>query len=73
MVSVILDNLGAGESAEAIARDYRVEVEDVRAALMYASTLVAEQGHDAVTVLRSSVPITVYLTGVPAGPVAAVL
>jgi len=43
MVSVILDNLGAGESPEAIARDYRIEVEDVRAALMYAGELAREQ------------------------------
>lgn len=39
MVSVILDNLGARETAEAIARDYRIEVEGVRAALMYAGDL----------------------------------
>lgn len=43
MVSVILDNLGAGESTEAIARDCRIEVEDVRAALMYASERAREQ------------------------------
>ena len=30
MVSVILDNLASGESPETIARDYRIDVEDVR-------------------------------------------
>jgi uncharacterized protein (DUF433 family) len=43
MVSVILDNLAAGESPETIARDYRIDVEDVRAALMYAGDLAREQ------------------------------
>jgi uncharacterized protein (DUF433 family) len=43
MVSVVLDNLAAGESPEAIARDYRIAVDDVRAALMYAGELAREQ------------------------------
>lgn len=43
MVSVILDNLAGGESAEAIARDYRIETDDVRAALMYAGELARER------------------------------
>jgi uncharacterized protein (DUF433 family) len=43
MVSVVLDNLAAGEPPEAIARDYRIEVDDVRAALMYAGELAREQ------------------------------
>lgn len=43
LVSVILDNLGAGETAEAIAHDYDVTVADVRAALQYAGELTREQ------------------------------
>ena len=43
MVSVVLDNLGTGDSPETIARDYRIDVEDVRAALMYAGELAREQ------------------------------
>lgn len=43
MVSVVLDNLAAGESPEKIARDYLIEVDDVRAALMYAGELAREQ------------------------------
>ncbi len=39
MVSVILDNLAAGESAEAVAQAYRLEPEDIRAALQYAAEL----------------------------------
>ena len=35
----ILDNLGRGETAEAIARDYDVTVADVGAALQYAGEL----------------------------------
>jgi len=43
MVAVVLDNLAAGESPEDIARDYRIGVDDVRAALMYAGELAREQ------------------------------
>jgi uncharacterized protein (DUF433 family) len=43
MVSVVLDNLAAGESAETVARDYHIEVDDVRAALQYAGELAREQ------------------------------
>ena len=43
MAAVVLDNLAAGESAEDIARDYRIDVDDVRAALMYAGALAREQ------------------------------
>jgi len=42
MVSVVLDNLAAGEAPETIARDYRLTVDDVRAALQYAGELVRE-------------------------------
>lgn len=43
LVSVILDNLGMGETAEAIARDYDVTVADVPAVLHYAAELTREQ------------------------------
>lgn len=43
LVSVILDNLAAGETEAAIARDYQVAVADVRAALQYAGELTREQ------------------------------
>jgi uncharacterized protein (DUF433 family) len=49
MVSVVLDNLAAGESAEAIAAAYRITPEDVRAALQYAAAL----SHDLVIPIRS--------------------
>lgn len=42
LVSVILDNLAAGETVDAIARDYHVTTEDVRAALLYAGELARE-------------------------------
>ena len=37
MVSVILDNLGAGESVEEIMRGYHLQREDIDAALQYAA------------------------------------
>ncbi len=43
MVSVILDNLAAGETAEAITKAYRVGAEDIRAALLYAAELAKER------------------------------
>jgi len=43
MVSVVLDNLGAGESEEAILRGYRLEKEDVQAALFYAAELARDR------------------------------
>ncbi len=42
MVSVILDNLAGGESAEEIMRGYHVEREDVQAAVQYAAELARE-------------------------------
>ena len=42
MVSVILDNLAAGESTEEIARGYRLHREDVEAAVAYAADLARE-------------------------------
>jgi uncharacterized protein (DUF433 family) len=43
MVSVILDNLASGESAEAVAAAYRLAPEDIQAALLYAAELAKER------------------------------
>lgn len=43
MVSVILDNLASGETAEQIAVAYRLAPEDVQAALLYAAELAKER------------------------------
>ena len=43
MVSVVLDNLAAGEGAESIATAYRITPEDVQAALLYAAELARER------------------------------
>jgi len=43
MVSVILDNLAAGESHEAICHGYRVEEADLQASLHYAAALANER------------------------------
>jgi uncharacterized protein (DUF433 family) len=42
MVSVVLDNLAAGETVEEIMRGYHVEREDVNAAVQYAAELARE-------------------------------
>jgi len=42
MVSVVLDNLAAGESAEEIMRGYHLEREDIQAAIAYAAELARE-------------------------------
>lgn len=42
MVSVILDNLAAGESPEEIVRGYHLQREDVEAAAAYAADLARE-------------------------------
>ena len=47
MVSVILDNLAAGETTEAIVHGYNIEEIDIQAALQYA----ADPGRDRVVVL----------------------
>jgi uncharacterized protein (DUF433 family) len=52
MVSVILDNLAAGESHESIQRGYRVEPDDIQAALLYA----AELARDRVVALPAGAP-----------------
>lgn len=43
MVSVVLDSLAAGETSAQIARDYRLTVEDVQAAISYAAELAKER------------------------------
>ena len=43
MVSVVLDNLAAGETPEQIAMAYRLTVEDVQAAIGYAAELAKER------------------------------
>ncbi len=43
MVSVILDNLAAGESHESMIRGYHVEEEDIQAALCYAADLARDR------------------------------
>jgi len=42
MVSVVLDNLAAGESVEEIMRGYHLEREDIQAAIAYAAELARE-------------------------------
>ncbi len=43
MVSVVLDNLAAGQTPEQIAAAYRLAPEDVQAALLYAAELAKER------------------------------
>ncbi|MBZ5544669.1 MAG: DUF433 domain-containing protein [Acidobacteriia bacterium] len=43
MVSVVLDNLAAGETAEEIAKSYHLTTEDVQAAIAYAAELARER------------------------------
>jgi uncharacterized protein (DUF433 family) len=43
MVSVVLDNLGAGEPEEAILTGYHLQKEDLQAALLYAAELARER------------------------------
>lgn len=43
LISVILDNLAAGEAAESIATAYHITTDDVRAALEYAAELASER------------------------------
>ena len=42
MVSVVLDNLAAGESPEEIMRGYHLQREDLQAAMQYAAELARE-------------------------------
>lgn len=43
MVSVILDNLAAGETHDAIIRGYKIEEQDIQAALQYAANLARDR------------------------------
>ena len=43
MVSVILDNLAAGESRESVQRGYHIEAADIQAALLYAAELARDR------------------------------
>ena len=43
MVSVVLDNIAAGETADQIATTYHLTKEDVQAALQYAAELARER------------------------------
>ena len=43
MVSVVLDNIAAGETPDQIATAYRLAKEDVQAALQYAAELARER------------------------------
>ena len=43
MVSVVLDNLAAGEPIEEIMRGYGLDREDIKAALFYAAELARER------------------------------
>jgi uncharacterized protein (DUF433 family) len=43
MVTVVLDNLAARETAESVAASYRITLEDVQAALQYAAELAKER------------------------------
>jgi len=42
-VSVVLDNIAAGETADQIATTYRLAKEDIQAALQYAAELARER------------------------------
>lgn len=52
MVSVVIDNLAAGESHESIRRGYNIDEEDIQAALHY----VAELARDRFAVLPTGTP-----------------
>ncbi|MBI4603737.1 MAG: DUF433 domain-containing protein [Planctomycetes bacterium] len=43
MVSVVLDNLAAGETRDAITSAYQIKPEDVQAVLLYASELAKDR------------------------------
>jgi len=43
MVSVVIDNLAAGESHEAIIRGYNIAEEDIQAALHYVADLARDR------------------------------
>lgn len=43
MVSVVIDNLAAGESHESIIRGYHIDAEDIQAALHYVAELARDR------------------------------
>ncbi len=43
MVSVVLDNLGAGDSPDNIAKAFHLTLDDIQAALLYAAALSKER------------------------------
>ncbi len=43
MVSVVLDNLAAGESPDSIAKAYHINLDGIHAALLYAAALSKER------------------------------
>ena len=43
MVSVVLDNLAAGETVEAVSRGYHLTPDDVMAAIQYAAELARDR------------------------------
>jgi uncharacterized protein (DUF433 family) len=43
MVSVVIDNLAAGESHESIIRGYNIDEEDIQAALYYVAELARDR------------------------------
>ncbi len=52
MVSVILDNLAAGESYQSIIDGYHIQADDIQAALYYA----AELSRDRILILSQELP-----------------
>jgi len=48
-VDLVLELLAAGMSPEEIAKDYKIDVEDVRAALLYAARIL---GREEVLIIR---------------------
>jgi uncharacterized protein (DUF433 family) len=45
LVKTVLGSLAAGDSAERVAEEYGVTIEDVRAAVAFANQLVGEWDH----------------------------
>lgn len=43
LVSVVVDSIAAGDSVDAVASAYRIDPDDVRAALRYAAELTRER------------------------------
>ncbi|MHA1593554.1 MAG: DUF433 domain-containing protein [Candidatus Baldrarchaeia archaeon] len=45
MVDLILEPVTSGMTPEEIAKDYRISVDDVRAALLYAAKVISKKKH----------------------------